>query len=52
MYVELNKKLVGEYLPAVPISHSPPALVLQADVQGVVPSPLTDEKFNNVTITG
>ena len=52
MYVELNKQLVGEYLPAIPISHSPPALVLGPNVQGVTASPLTDEKFNNVTITG
>ena len=50
--MELNKKLVGEYLPAVPISHSPPALVVAGDVQGLIASPLTDEKFNNVTRTG
>ncbi len=52
LYVALNNNLMGEWLPAVPISHSPPALVLAANVQGVVPSPLTDEKFWNVTKTG
>jgi peptide/nickel transport system substrate-binding protein len=44
-YEELNKKIMSEYLPAVPVSHSPPALVLKSDIKGVVPSPLTDEKF-------
>jgi len=52
LYVALNQKLMGEWLPAIPISHSPPALVLSSKVQGVTPSPLTDEKFNAVTITG
>ena len=45
LYVSLNEKLMGEYLPAIPISHSPPALVVAANVQGIVPSPLTDERF-------
>lgn len=45
MYEELNKKIMEEYLPAVPVSHSPPALVLKKDIKGIVPSPLTDEKF-------
>jgi peptide/nickel transport system substrate-binding protein len=29
----------------VPISHSPPALVLGKDVTGVKASPLTDERY-------
>ncbi|MDU0293890.1 ABC transporter substrate-binding protein, partial [Saccharothrix longispora] len=45
MYEDLNKKIMEEYLPAIPVSHSPPALVLKSDVKGVVPSPLTDERF-------
>ena len=49
LYEELNKKLLGEYLPGVPVSHSPAALVVAADVQGVVPSPLTDERFVSVS---
>jgi peptide/nickel transport system substrate-binding protein len=44
-YDDINNKLMSEYLPAVPISSSPPALVLAADLQGITPSPLTDEKF-------
>lgn len=48
MYVALNEKLMGEYLPAIPISHSPPALVVAANVQGIVPSPLTDERYASV----
>jgi len=47
-YVALNKQLLGEYLPAVPISHSPPAIVVGGDVQGLIASPLTDEKFYTV----
>ncbi len=47
-YVALNVKLLGEYLPAIPISHSPPAIVVSAKVQGLVPSPLTDERFATV----
>ena len=50
MYEELNKKLKAEYLPAVPISHSPPALVVAENVKGLVPSPLTDERFHTVTV--
>ncbi|GAB1515011.1 ABC transporter substrate-binding protein [Actinophytocola sp. KF-1] len=50
MYEELNKKLKAEYLPAVPISHSPPALVVAKNVKGLVPSPLTDERFDTVSL--
>ena len=49
LYEALNKKLLAEYLPAIPISHSPPALVLASNVQGLVPSPLTDERFYSVS---
>ncbi len=48
LYVSLNEKLMSEYLPAVPISHSPPALVVAGNVEGLIASPLTDEKFNTV----
>jgi len=47
-YEEINKKIAAEYVPSVPISHSPPAIVVSGDVQGLVPSPLTDEKFATV----
>ncbi|MCP2164482.1 ABC transporter substrate-binding protein [Goodfellowiella coeruleoviolacea] len=49
MYKDINKRIMSEYLPAVPISHSPPALVFNSKVKGVVPSPLTDEKFAPVS---
>ena len=48
-YEALNKSLMADYLPAIPISHSPPALVVSAKIKGLVPSPLTDEKFASVT---
>jgi len=50
MYEELNKKLKAEYLPAIPISHGPPALVTAENVTGLVASPLTDERFNTVSL--
>jgi peptide/nickel transport system substrate-binding protein len=40
-----------EFLPAVPVSHSPPALVVADNVQGLEPSPLTDEDFATVSIS-
>lgn len=47
-YVALNQKLLAEYLPAIPISHSPPALVTAGNLQGLVASPLTAEEFATV----
>ncbi|MDN5930578.1 MAG: ABC transporter substrate-binding protein [Pseudonocardia sp.] len=41
---------VVDFLPAVPISHSPPALVVREGVTGLVPSPLTDERFVTVSV--
>ncbi|MBB5958942.1 peptide/nickel transport system substrate-binding protein [Saccharothrix tamanrassetensis] len=49
LYEDVNKKIMEEYLPAIPISHSPPALVFKKEVQGVTPSPLTDERFGTTT---
>ena len=49
-YEDINKKLVEQYLPAVPVSHSPPAIVVKNTVKGITPSPLTDEKFADVTV--
>ena len=40
---------MADYLPAVPISHSPPAIVVGSNISGLVPSPLTDEKFASVS---
>ena len=41
--------LISQYVPAVPISSSPPAIVVRSDVSGLVPTPLTDERFYTVT---
>jgi len=51
MYQEANR-LIMDYLPGVPISHSPPALVVSDKVEGLVPSPLTAEDFAPVSISG
>jgi peptide/nickel transport system substrate-binding protein len=49
-YQEANR-LIMDYLPGVPISHSPPALVVAENVQGLEPSPLTAEVFSTVSVT-
>jgi peptide/nickel transport system substrate-binding protein len=41
-----------EYLPGLPISHSPPALVVGPEVEGLIPSPLTAEEFSTVSVGG
>lgn len=51
-YQEINKKLAEEYVPGAPISHSPPAIVVGEDVEGLVTSPLTSEEFAPVTVGG
>ena len=50
LYQEANR-LIMDYLPGVPISHSPPALVVSEKVQGLEPSPLTAEVFSTVSIS-
>ncbi|MGB7448333.1 MAG: ABC transporter substrate-binding protein [Ornithinimicrobium sp.] len=49
LYQELNANIM-EWLPGLPLSHSPPAIVVGPDVEGLVPSPLTAEEFATVTI--
>ena len=44
LYKELNAEVM-KFLPGVPISHSPPAIVFSKDVTGVKASPLTDERY-------
>ncbi|NEK59096.1 ABC transporter substrate-binding protein [Geodermatophilus sabuli] len=51
LYQEANR-LIMDYLPGVPISHSPPALVVAENVSGLEPSPLTAEVFTGVSIDG
>jgi peptide/nickel transport system substrate-binding protein len=48
----INQQIMEEYLPGLPISHSPPALVVGPDVDGLIPSPLTAEEFSTVTVGG
>ncbi|MQA26329.1 MAG: ABC transporter substrate-binding protein [Micromonosporaceae bacterium] len=45
---EVNRRLLSEWLPAVPVSHSPPGIVVKGNIKGLVASPLTAEKFNTV----
>lgn len=49
MYQEINAE-INEYLPGLPISHSPPAIVVGPGVEGLVPSPLTAEEFSTITL--
>lgn len=47
---QVNRDLAAKWLPAVPIWHAPPAIVVTKDVKGLVASPLTDERFNTVSV--
>ena len=51
-YEAINKKIAEDYVPGAPISHSPPALVVSKDVEGLVTRPLTAEEFSTVTVGG
>lgn len=51
-YQKINQQIAEEYLPGIPVSHSPPALVTGGGVQGLVASPLTAETFDGVTVGG
>lgn len=51
-YEELNRRIMEEWLPALPISHSPPAIVVSSEVEGLIASPLTAERFDTVTVGG
>ncbi|MFP5020938.1 ABC transporter substrate-binding protein [Pseudonocardia phyllosphaerae] len=48
-YEKANADIMGKYLPAVPILTTGPAIVVGGNVKGLVPSPLTDERFATVT---
>ncbi|MEJ8278923.1 ABC transporter substrate-binding protein [Pseudonocardia spirodelae] len=48
-YQQVNKDIMAKYLPAVPILTTGPAIVVGPNVQGLVPSPLTDERFVTVS---
>ncbi|GAA3666328.1 peptide/nickel transport system substrate-binding protein [Yimella lutea] len=44
-YKKLSEKLMKEYVPGLPISNSPPAIVFGKNISGIVASPLTSEDF-------
>ncbi|MEU4561830.1 ABC transporter substrate-binding protein [Actinoplanes sp. NPDC023936] len=50
-FEQVNRDLAAKWLPAVPIWHAPPAIVTTKEVEGLVPSPLTAEEFDTVTLT-
>lgn len=50
LYIELNQRIAEDYLPGLPISHSPPAIVVAEGVEGLIPSPLSAEDFSTVTL--
>ncbi|PTA42839.1 ABC transporter substrate-binding protein [Micromonospora sp. RP3T] len=47
---QVNRDIATKWLPAVPVWHAPPAIVVTKDVKGLVASPLTDERFNTVSV--
>jgi peptide/nickel transport system substrate-binding protein len=48
-YQDVNR-VIMEQLPGVPLSSSPPAIVVRQGVNGLIPSPLTDERFLTVSV--
>jgi peptide/nickel transport system substrate-binding protein len=50
MYEELNAEIM-EFLPGVPISHTPVAIAFGPDVTGVEASPLLDEVFATAQVS-
>jgi peptide/nickel transport system substrate-binding protein len=49
LWQQVNKDIAARYVPAVPLWHSPPSIVVGKNIKGLVASPLTDERFNTVT---
>lgn len=50
MIQEINRQIAEDYLPGLPISHSPPAIVVSDEVEGLITSPLAAEDFSTVTL--
>ncbi len=48
-YRDVNR-VIMEQLPGVPLSSSPPGIVVRQGVTGLIPSPLTDERFLTVSV--
>lgn len=51
MYLELNRKMSEEWLPSIPISSSPSALVLDSRIGGVVANPVGGERLDTAYFT-
>jgi peptide/nickel transport system substrate-binding protein len=49
LWEQVNRDLAAKYVPAIPLWHSPPAIVVGKNIKGLVASPLTDERFNTIT---
>ena len=41
--------LISQYVPAIPLTSSPPAIVVKSNIHNLIPTPLTDERFYTVT---
>jgi peptide/nickel transport system substrate-binding protein len=41
--------VISQYVPAVPLTSSPPAIVVKSNIHNLIPTPLTDERFYTVT---
>jgi peptide/nickel transport system substrate-binding protein len=48
---QVNRDIASKWLPGVPLWYAPPAIVVTKDVKGLVPSPLTAEVFDTVTVS-
>jgi peptide/nickel transport system substrate-binding protein len=48
-YQQVSRDLMSKYLPAIPLSNSPPAFVVNKKIHDLVPSPLTDERWGPVS---
>ena len=49
LYQEANR-LIMDYLPGLPYVHTEPAIALREGVEGLVPDPVTNERFVGVSI--
>ncbi len=50
-YKAVNRQIM-DFLPAVPLAHSPPSVALQANVKDFVPSPVLNDEFSLVFTVG
>jgi peptide/nickel transport system substrate-binding protein len=46
---QVNRDVMARYLPAVPVWHAPPSLVTSTKVDGLVASPLAEERYASVS---